>query len=137
MSDTDQSRPPLWVGHVSMTVTDPRAAHDWYVALGMRTVMAGDDFSIRPGRHACQPVNASRNFFWVPYFGTVVKAQGAKTIIGTIILPVKDDSEARKIAASVKRTVDSSGNLKLSFKKGGKTYRYTYNNGSDGLVLEK
>ena len=99
--------------------------------------VTGDDFTNRPGRHACQPVNATRNFFWVDYFGTVVKAQDTKTIIGTVILPVKDDSEAKKIVKSVKRTVDSAGNLKLSFKKGGKTYRYMYNNGSDGLVLEK
>ena len=63
MSDTDQSRPPLWVGHVAMTVTDPRAAHDWYVALGMRTVMAGDDFSItelRGGTHCSSPAPPSR-----------------------------------------------------------------------------
>ena len=95
------------------------------------------DFTVRPGRHACQPVNATRNFFWVPYFGTVVKAKNTNTIIGTIILPVDDDAEALSIAASVQRSVDGSGNLKLSFTKDGETYRYSYKNGADGLVLEK
>ncbi|MCE5249462.1 heparinase II/III family protein [bacterium] len=94
-------------------------------------------FTLRPGRHACQAVNATRNFFWVDYFGTVVNAKNDKTIIGTIILPVKDDSEAREIVKSVGRSVDGAGNLKLSFKKSGKTYSYLYKNGPDGLVLEK
>ena len=95
------------------------------------------DFSFRPGRHSCQPVNATRNFFWVPYFGTVVKAKGSKTTIGTIILPVDDDSEAKGIVNSVKMTVDNSGNLTLSFVKDGKTYGYKYLSTKDGLVLEK
>ncbi|MBN1290778.1 MAG: heparinase II/III family protein [Candidatus Latescibacteria bacterium] len=95
------------------------------------------DFTFRPGRHACQPVNATRNFFWVPYFGTVVKAGGTNTIIGTVILPVDNDSEADSIAMSVKRSVDGSGNLSISFTKAGKTYRYSYKKGSEGLVLEK
>ena len=117
--------------------------HDRYVMLhGEKGKMAlipviDGGFTIRPGRHACQPVNATRRFFWVRYFGTVVNAGSGKTIIGTIVLPVTDDSEASKIAQSVKRTVDSSGNLEVSFKKGGKTYRYSFKNGSDGLVLEK
>ena len=94
-------------------------------------------FTVRPGRHACQPVNATRRFFWVPYFGTVVKAGSTNTIIGTVILPVDDDAEAQEIVNSVKRSVDSSGNLELSFIKDGETYRYSYKNGADGLVLEK
>ena len=94
------------------------------------------DFTFRPGRHACQPVNANRRFFWVPYFGTVVKAGSDNTIIATIILPVDDDSEAMGIVSSVKRTVDDSGNLTISFTKAGKTYSYTYIKGTDGLVLK-
>ena len=37
----------------------------------------------------------------------------------------------------VKRSVDGSGNLSLSFTKAGKTYQYSYKKGSEGLVLEK
>ena len=36
---------------------------------GMATIHSG------PGKHACQPVNATRNFFWIPYFGTVFKGK--------------------------------------------------------------
>jgi len=92
---------------------------------------------VREGRHACQPVNATINFFWVPYFGTVVTAQGEKTIVGTIILPVADENEASMIAGSAKKAVDSAGNFTLSFAKDGKTFSYTYKNTADGLVLEK
>jgi hypothetical protein len=95
------------------------------------------NFTIRSSRHACQPVNANRNFFWVPYFGIVVKAGNNKTIITTIILPVDDDNEARGVVSSVERTVDSSGNLTLSFAKDGRTYVFNYNNDSEGLVLEQ
>jgi len=95
------------------------------------------DFTIRADRHACQPVNASRNFFWVPYFGTVLKARNTETVMGTIILPVDNDSEAVEIVKSVKRTIDGSGNLTLSFVKGGRTYSYLYKKNSEGLVLEK
>ncbi|MFC2076449.1 heparinase II/III family protein [candidate division KSB1 bacterium] len=95
------------------------------------------EFTIRSGRHACQPVNANRNFFWVPYFGTVVKAGNDKTIIATIILPVEDDNQAREIVDSVERTVDSSGNLTLSFAQAGRTYLFNYNNDGRGLVLEQ
>ncbi len=47
----------------------------------------------------------------------VVKAGSDNTIIATIILPVDDDSEARGIVSSVKRTVVDSSNLSISFIK--------------------
>ena len=93
----------------------------------MALIPAADgDFEFESGRHACQPVNATRNFFWVPYFDTVLTAKGGETLIGTIILPVSGDAEAGEIARSVKRSVDGSGNLSLSFAKGGKTFSYRY-----------
>ena len=51
---TDDLRPPLWTGHLTLKVSDPHKAHDYYVGLGMRTVLVGDDFSItelRGGTH--------------------------------------------------------------------------------------
>ena len=42
----DDERPPVWVGHVTMDVSDPEAAHDYYAALGMRTVLKTADVSI-------------------------------------------------------------------------------------------
>ncbi len=47
-------RPALWVGHVTMSVSDPQRSHDYYVALGMRSVLPGDKFAIaelRGGTH--------------------------------------------------------------------------------------
>lgn len=115
---------------------------DRYVLLtGSKGTMAlipvvDGDFTFRPGRHACQPINATRNFFWVDYFGTVMNAKNENTLIATIILPVNDDKEALGITNSVKRTVDSAGNLSLTFRKSGKPYTYRYKKGADGLVLE-
>ncbi len=95
------------------------------------------DFELRTGRHACQPINATRNFFWVPYFGTVVKAADDTTVIGTIVCPVKDARDAEKIADSVRRSTDGSGALSISFRAGGRNYSYTYERTADGLVLAK
>lgn len=50
----EEHRPALWVGHVAMSVSDPSRSHDYYVALGMRSVLRGDDFAItelRGGTH--------------------------------------------------------------------------------------
>lgn len=50
---TDE-RPAVWVGRVAMPVSDPKRAHDHYVALGMRSVFANDDVAItelRGGTH--------------------------------------------------------------------------------------
>ena len=98
-------------------------------------VVAGH-FTVSPGKHAVMMAQVNANLRRVPYFGTVVKAERDKTIIGTIILPVDDEREAGAISSSVKRTVDISGNLDLSFVKDGETYSYKYNSGKDGLVLE-
>ena len=93
-------------------------------------------FSFRPGKHAILPAQKDAQFTWIPYFGTILHAQDEQTTIATIILPVKDKSEAREIANSAQRTTDSAGNLILSFESDGMTYTYKYNNCKDGLVLE-
>ena len=94
-------------------------------------------FKIRLGKHASQFVNAKKDFFWIDYFGTVVKAEDEKTIIVTIILPVSGSEEAQIIANSKEITFDNSGNLSLSFSKEGEKYRYEYQNSEEGLMLKK
>jgi catechol 2,3-dioxygenase-like lactoylglutathione lyase family enzyme len=57
----DDQRPSLWVGHVAMSVSDPQRSHDYYVALGMRSVVCGDEFAIaelRGGTHLILEVGA-------------------------------------------------------------------------------
>lgn len=92
--------------------------------------------TFRPGRHAILAVQKNASFKWIPYMGEVLKAQGNRTVLATVILPVTDDAEAQKIVKSVKKTTDSAGNYSLSFQKGGKTYSYSYKKGADGLLLE-
>ena len=51
---SNQDRPSLWIGHVAMAVPDPASAHDYYVALGMRSVFSGPELAItelRGGTH--------------------------------------------------------------------------------------
>ena len=92
-------------------------------------------FSLREGRHACNPVNATRAFFWVNYFGTVITTKKENTVMATIIVPVRDENEASKISGSVKKTYGADGSFILSFTRGGKQFRYSYKNDQGGLLL--
>ncbi len=96
---------------------------------------AGGSFSFEQGRHACQPVNATRGFFWIDYFDTVVKASSSNNVLATIITPVADEAEAEAIASTVKRTA-SGGGLNLSFAKNGQSYTYNFTSGTDGLTIK-
>ena len=93
-------------------------------------------FTFRPGKHAVLAVQKNANFAWIPYCGTVLKAADEKTIIFSIILPVKDDAEAIAVSKSAKQTRDGSGNVTLAFTAGGKNYSYKFTNTKDGFVLE-
>ena len=94
------------------------------------------EFSLREGKHPIQPVNDKIDFKWDPYFGTVVKARSNNTVIGTIILPVDDEKDARAVVSSVVRNVDPSGSLTLSFSKAGEKFTFVYKMTKEGLVLQ-
>ena len=98
--------------------------------------VVNEDFHFRTGKHACQPVNATRDFFWIPYFGTVLEAEEENTVMATLILPIKSEREASHIASSALTRIDSSGNMELAFNKGGKTYSYKFIKTDKGLVME-
>jgi catechol 2,3-dioxygenase-like lactoylglutathione lyase family enzyme len=54
MSDTNLAKPPVGLGHMSLTVADVEASNRFYAALGLRVVGKGDDMSIlelRGGTH--------------------------------------------------------------------------------------
>ena len=97
--------------------------------------LTDNEFDIVPGRHASQFVNATKDFHWLDYFDTEVTSKNDKTIIGTVILPVKSSDEAREISNSSEFTLADSGELSLSFSKMGINYAYTFQNGKDGLKL--
>jgi catechol 2,3-dioxygenase-like lactoylglutathione lyase family enzyme len=53
MSNSDD-RPPMWIGHVSISVPDVTKSKDFFLALGMRDIGPFDDFAIlemRAGTH--------------------------------------------------------------------------------------
>ena len=115
-------------GYVMLTADD---AH-------MALIPAVDgDFIIRKDRHACQPVNAARNFFWVDYFGTVVDAPASDNLVATVIVPVSSDEEAQRVRDSISRKVDGSGSFTLEFTYDGEKRSYTYKKTGEGLVLAK
>ena len=48
------SRPPVWVGHISLTTDRLAESHDFMVTLGMRSIVKGDGFAVlelRAGTH--------------------------------------------------------------------------------------
>ena len=92
-------------------------------------------FTLREGKHAIMMAQKNATFRWVPWFSTVVRAKDERTILVSVILPVGNDSEARKTAESVQLKSDSAGNCSLSFAKGGKKFAYRFEKGGDGLKL--
>jgi catechol 2,3-dioxygenase-like lactoylglutathione lyase family enzyme len=50
----DDLRPPVWVGHVFLGVSDPKRSRDFFLALGMRAVEPDSSvpiFELRGGTH--------------------------------------------------------------------------------------
>ena len=54
MSETNLAKPPVGLGHMSLTVADVDASRRFYTALGLRVVGRGDDMSILELRGAEQ-----------------------------------------------------------------------------------
>ena len=52
--DPADARPPVWVGHISLTTDRLAESHDFMVQLGMRPIFKRDDFAVlelRAGTH--------------------------------------------------------------------------------------
>lgn len=94
------------------------------------------EFTFKPGKHAVMLAVKKEDFFWVPYVDISLKATNDKTVIGSVILSVADDNEAKGIVATLKSRTDASGNMTMSFEKEKKKYSYTFINTIDGLILE-
>jgi len=94
------------------------------------------EYTLRPGKHAILMAQRDATFRWVPYFGTVTRAAGERTVIGTVILPVENEREASEIAGSVVLKTDRSGTLTLSFERGAESFTYVFTPSKDGLVLK-
>lgn len=102
--------------------------------MAMIPVMPGD-YTIRPGKHAVQFVNATSPFSWIDYLGTVVKSSGDKTLVASIFVPVANAAEAERIARSAQ--VSQRGeSLVISVQKDGKKYVYDFKRSEDGYVLK-
>ncbi len=98
--------------------------------------VSGDDWAIKTGKHAILMAQKNASLRWTPYFGTVLKARGGRTVVATIILPVDDDAEAQAVSRSAQLSFDSDGNVKLAFTAEGERHEYRFSKMRDGLVLE-
>ncbi len=99
--------------------------------------LAETAFRFRSGRHADLPVMEDARFEWIPYFGTVLSARDEKTALATIILPVKDENEAKAVTASAKLKRDGDETMTVRFARGGREYTFRFERGAEGLALEK
>ncbi len=53
-TESDDPRPPVWIGHVIMAVPDVAKANEFWTAAGMRHIESGDAFAVlelRGGTH--------------------------------------------------------------------------------------
>ena len=88
------------------------------------------------GRHAYLPVRAGADLIWIPYVSSLNAAQNENSIIAHIVLPVDDLEQAIKIKKSI--SFEKNGqNQELSFTYNGNEYTYKFEQGPDGLVLQK
>jgi hypothetical protein len=92
---------------------------------------------LQPGRHACQYVNATSRFFWEDYVDTELTSSEHRTIVATLIVPVKTVDEARQVAASKVLRRDGSGKVMVSFSRNGDNYSFDFELQQGGLVLKK
>ena len=95
------------------------------------------DFTFRPGKHSFLALRTDAEHQWIPYFGTVLTAKGKKTVVATIIAPVKDEADAGNLMASVKRTMDSKGSMTLSLVYEGEDLNFHFNNNRGQLLLSE
>ena len=95
-----------------------------------------NDFILKEGREPSLPVRSDVDFSWIPHFSTVVIAGQETTLIGTVLVTVANEAEARDSVRSINLATDSGGNVSLSFAKNGKFYYYTFILFDSGLVLK-
>ena len=98
---------------------------------------ANQKAEIVPGKHASQFINATKDFFWIPYIDFEFYSEKEKTSISTVILPVANLEEAQQIVSSGKMTEDSNGSVIISFSKQNNDFEYTFQNKGGQLVLKK
>jgi hypothetical protein len=106
---------------------------------GMMALISIADVPIKyvPDSHAYLPIQENARLIKIPYVDTELTTSGTETTISTIVVPVKDQSEARAISQSMKQTVGKDESLTLSFNYDGETHEYLYKRIGNGLVLVK
>ncbi len=94
--------------------------------------LSENNLRIKEGKHPYQPVHATREFEWIPYYG--VHNQAKETVIATLILPVEDTNEIATIKKTTSQRIEGNQlNIHLTYKN--KTYNYSFVKKDLGWVL--
>jgi hypothetical protein len=96
-----------------------------------------EDYNLRKGKHASQFIHAAHDFFWIDYFGTIVRTKEQKTTAATIILPVENIAQAKDIVSSGLIKQDDCGGVSISFSSGEKNFTFNFKNSGTGLTFEE
>lgn len=89
--------------------------------------------TIKGGKHAYQPVHATREFEWIPYYG--VHTQAKETVIATLIIPINNEQETAIIKESAKLTIDEN-QLHIQFKYNNQEHNYYFDKQSADWVFK-
>ena len=89
------------------------------------------------GQHAYLPVRKDAEMVWIPYVGSHFAASESTTIIGHVVLPVKNIEHALKIKGSLNHHRDSNDTHVISFHYNGEDYHFDFDSSADGIVLKK
>lgn len=91
---------------------------------------------LREGRHPILLAQRNARFRWVPYVDAVLTQDTGRTLLATVIVPVKDDAEAARAAKEITMSIEKDGSVRLSYKHDGSKKSYRFKAVQDGVVLE-
>ncbi len=102
----------------------------------MALIPAGRGIGIATGMHTNLPARANARTE-LPYVSvTTTAGTSGRTVLASVMLPVSGAKEAEAVVKSIKRTDGRAGNVRISFKRAGKTFEYRFRKGADGLTME-
>lgn len=94
-------------------------------------------FQIVKDRLPFIPVTADARMQYVYYFETLLTSKANDSFVATIILPVRDQTEAENIVKSAKIIRTDSNSINITIEKDSINYNWVFIKDKDGYILEK
>jgi Domain of unknown function (DUF4962)/Heparinase II/III-like protein len=99
-------------------------------------LVLNNDFKIIKDEVPTIPVTEDARLNWLQYFETVTKSKDDNTIIASIILPVKNESEADSIVNSANIIQKNSDEIEVSLNSKSGNYDWLFKKDKEGYVFE-